>query len=112
MPTTSRHHLLLTVVTGVALTAAAGCSASASVGTTPSIAKNTLASKVSATLAKKVGRAPDSVTCPKDLKGKVGTTTRCKLTDGGSTYGVTVTVTKVKGKDVAFAVKVDSRPES
>jgi hypothetical protein len=50
------------------------------------------------------------VTCPSDLKGVVGTTLRCTLTDSGETYGVGVTVTKVEGDDVKFDTKVDDKP--
>ena len=60
---------------------------------------------------KLVGRAPDSVDCPDDLKGEVGATTRCTLRDGGESYGVDVNVTKVEGTDVKFDLKVDDQPQ-
>ena len=48
-------------------------------------------------LTKTVGRAPRSVSCPKDLEAKVGATERCTLTDDpGIKLGMTVTVKTVK----------------
>jgi hypothetical protein len=52
-----------------------------------------------------------SVSCPDNLKGTVGATLRCELTDGGSTYGVTVTVTSVEGGVVKYDIKVDDQPK-
>jgi hypothetical protein len=69
--------------------------------------KNLVASKLSEQLTEKVGRKPDSVTCPDNLKGTQGATLRCDLKDGGETYGVTVTVTDVG--DVHFDFKVDDQ---
>jgi hypothetical protein len=53
---------------------------------------------------------PD-ITCPDDLKRDVGATTRCELTDQGTTYGVTVTVSSVDGGDVKYDFKVDDQPK-
>src|ERR1700743_2988826 len=55
--------------------------------------KDLVASRVSEQLTEKVGRKPDSVTCPDNLKGNQGATLRCELKDEGQTYGATVTVT-------------------
>jgi hypothetical protein len=76
-----------------------------------SVDKDKVAQEVSDQLATQVGRAPESVTCPEDLKGEVGATMRCKLEDGGDTYGVEVKVTKVEGTDVKFDIKVDDEPQ-
>lgn len=70
-----------------------------------------LAKEISAQLEKQVGRAPQSVDCADNLKGEVGATTRCTLTDAGETYGVNVNVTKVDGTDVKFDLKVDDQPQ-
>jgi hypothetical protein len=75
-----------------------------------SVDKGDLAKEISAQLEKQVGRAPDSVDCPDNLKGEVGATTRCTLKDGSDTYGVNVNVTKVDGTDVKFDLKVDDQP--
>lgn len=91
-----------------AVATAVACSFSA--GSSVSVAKNDLAKEISAQLEKQVGRAPESVDCPEDLKGEVGATTRCTLNDAGETYGVDVNVTKVEGADVKFDLKVDDQP--
>jgi hypothetical protein len=72
--------------------------------------KNQVANTISQKLSEQVGRKPDSVTCPSNLKGAVGTTLRCQLTDGNQNYGVTVTVTAVDGADVNFNIQVDDQP--
>ena len=73
--------------------------------------KETVASAVSDQLAKQVGGPPDSVTCPADLEGVVGTQLRCELVAGNDTYGLTVTVTSVKGTNVNFNIAVDDQPK-
>lgn len=73
--------------------------------------KDDVVKSISDQLAQESGRAPDSVTCPNDLKGDVGATLRCQLTDQGSTYGVTVTVSSVDNDDVKYGFKVDEQPE-
>lgn len=73
--------------------------------------KDAVAEQIAHQLTQQVGRAPESVTCPADLKGDKGETLRCELTDSGATYGVTVTVTSVDGGDVKFDFKVDDQPQ-
>jgi len=73
--------------------------------------KNQVASQISDKLTQHVGKKPDSVTCPDNLKGVVGATLRCQLTDGSEKYGVAVTVTNVDAGDVNFNFKVDDHPE-
>jgi hypothetical protein len=92
-----------------AVATAAACSFSA--GTSVSVDKDDLAKEISAQLKEQVGRAPESVECPDNLKGEVGATTRCTLNDSGETYGVDVNVTKVDGSDVKFDLKVDDKPQ-
>ena len=91
-----------------AVATAVACSFSA--GSSVSVAKSDLAREISAQLEKQVGRAPESVDCPEDLKGEVGATTRCTHNDAGETYGVDVNVTKVEGADVKIDLKVDDQP--
>jgi Domain of unknown function (DUF4333) len=74
------------------------------------VSKDAVAQEVSTRLAEQVGHRPDSVTCPADLKGDVGTTLLCTLQDNGHSYGVTVTVTQVDGNHVDFNLKVDDNP--
>jgi len=87
----------------------AGCPTA--VAQTVTVDKEAVASAVSDQLAKQVGRPPDSVTCPEDLEGVVGTQLRCELVAGNDTYGVTVTVTSVKGTNVNFHIAVDDQPK-
>jgi hypothetical protein len=74
--------------------------------------KNQVASILSNKLTQQVGRKPDSVTCPDNLKGVEGATLRCQLTDGTQKYGINVTVTDVDAGDVNFDFKVDDQPET
>jgi hypothetical protein len=97
------------VWTAAAVATAVACSFSA--GTSVSVDKDQLAKEITAKLKEQVGRAPDSVECPDNLKGEVGATTRCTLKDGNDTYGVNVNVTKVEGADVKFDIKVDDQPQ-
>ncbi|MEV6260762.1 DUF4333 domain-containing protein [Streptomyces sp. NPDC051784] len=99
-------------VPAVAVTAGmllVGCSASVHVGKTePKLSAEKLATTVSEKLARTTGQPEPDVSCPEDLTGKVGTTTRCELTaDDGSTLGVTVTVTSVEGEQINFDIKAD-----
>jgi Domain of unknown function (DUF4333) len=71
--------------------------------------KDDVAKQITDQLTQQFGRTP-AITCPDDLKGDVGATTRCHLTDQGTTYGVTVTVTSVANDDVKFDFKVDDQP--
>jgi hypothetical protein len=73
--------------------------------------KDQVASILSHKLTQQVGRKPDSVTCPDNLKGVQGATLRCELTDSGHKYGIAVTVTNVDAGDVSFDYKVDDKPE-
>ncbi|MFF2897444.1 DUF4333 domain-containing protein [Streptomyces sp. NPDC057966] len=86
-----------------------GCSASVSVGNSePKLSSDKLATTVSEKLAGTTGRPKPDITCPEDLVGKVGTTTRCTLTaKDGSTLGVSVKVTSVDGKQINFDIKAD-----
>lgn len=102
----------VTRVPTVLLLAFVGAGCSATVGdTTPTLDKATAGEKVQASLGKQFGREPDDVTCPDDLEGKVGVEGRCVLTDGGVSYGVTVTVTSVEGKTINFDAVVDKKPQ-
>lgn len=98
--------ILLTAAAGVLLV---GCSASVHVGSsTPKMSADKLATTVAEKLAATTGQPKPDISCPEDLAGKVGTTTRCKLTaDDGSTLGVTVTVTSVDGDQINFDIKAD-----
>ncbi|MEU1784729.1 DUF4333 domain-containing protein [Streptomyces sparsogenes] len=90
-----------------------GCSASVEVekSSPPKLSSDKLAATVADKLAASTGQAKPDITCPDDLVGKDGTTTRCELTaDDGSTLGVTVTVTSVDGREINFDIKADDTP--
>ncbi|MEU9098927.1 DUF4333 domain-containing protein [Streptomyces sp. NPDC048361] len=102
----------LAAVTAVAAgTLLLGCSASVEVGrSTPKLSAAKVADTVAEKLAATTGQPKPHVTCPEDLVGKVGTTSRCTLTaDDGSTLGVTVKVTSVADDQVNFDIKADER---
>lgn len=76
-----------------------------------SVKKEDVANQISTQLGGQVGHKPESVTCPENLQGTVGATLKCDLTDQGTTFGVTVTVTSVEGDNVKFDIKVDDAPK-
>ena len=92
--------ILLAVASAALL---AGCSS------TPSVSQSQVEDKISSGLKEQVGQEPDSVDCPGDLEGKVGTTMDCSLTAGSDTLGVTVKVDKVDGDNVNFTFEVDDQ---
>ncbi len=55
------------------------------------------------------GKPVDRVSCP-DLAARVGASQRCTLASDGVDYGVTVTVSGVRGTDVEFSIQVDRAP--
>ncbi|MEU1475553.1 DUF4333 domain-containing protein [Streptomyces sp. NPDC001668] len=99
--------ILTTVAVGMLL---AGCSASVDAGKSePKMSAEKLATLVSEKLASTTGKPKPDISCPEDVVGKVGNTTRCKLTaDDGSTLGVTVTVTSVDGNQINFDFEADA----
>jgi hypothetical protein len=86
-----------------------GCSGSVTVGTSmPKMSSDKLATTIAEKLAATTGQPKPDITCPEDLAGKVGTTTRCTLTaDDGSTLGVTVKVTSVDEDQINFDIEAD-----
>ncbi|MGW7262588.1 DUF4333 domain-containing protein [Streptomyces sp. NPDC054842] len=86
-----------------------GCSASVDVGASePELSAGKLSDEVARKLAAATGQPKPDVSCPEDLAGEVGTTTRCTLTAGdGSTLGVTVTVTSVEDERIKFDIEAD-----
>ncbi|MFJ8859243.1 DUF4333 domain-containing protein [Streptomyces sp. NPDC102451] len=118
---------LATVAAGALLV---GCSGSVSIGnaepkksdgaagsedsagsSAPRVSATELGDTVAEKLAATTGQPKPDVTCPDDLVGKVGTTTRCTLKAAdGSTLGVTVTVTAVNGDKIDYDIKADNTP--
>ncbi len=106
---TAKSSVASLLVTATAALLLAGCTGSIG-GSTPQLPKDKLADTVARKLAATTGRPKPDITCPEDLEGKVGTTTRCTLTgDDGSTLGVTVTVTSVDGSQINFDIKADNK---
>ena len=101
--------MLLRPAAAAALLALAltGCSAAAGDASVPT---DTLTDQVSALLEQQVGRAPEQVDCPDPLPAEVGAEVRCTLTDGGVSYGLTVTADEVDGTEVTMGVLVDEEP--
>ncbi|MDF3300952.1 DUF4333 domain-containing protein [Streptomyces tropicalis] len=92
-----------------------GCSASVEVkkSTPPKLSAGKLSTTLSEKLAAATGQPRPHVSCPEDLVGKVGTTSRCTLTaDDGSTLGVTVKVTSVRGDRINYDFKADDKASS
>lgn len=96
---------VITLICGGVVLVVVGCSSGP-----PMFDKTEVADEISYQLEQKAGRAPESVSCPQDLRGEVGATQRCELKNGPETYGITVTVTKVEGPNIDFDVKVDDQP--
>ncbi len=61
-------------------------------------------------LSASVGQASPPITCPGNLKAKVGTKLVCSMPVEGKTYDVNVTVTEVEGSDVKYKVAVSDKP--
>ena len=93
----------LTTAAAIALAlVAAGCGSQ-------TLDKATIEQGAKDALAKTVGRAPQSISCPKDLDAKVGATERCTLTDHGTRLGMTVRVSRVHDDKANFDVVVDQK---
>lgn len=84
---------------------------SASVGT-PQVDKSEVASQISTQLAEKIGEPPGDVTCPENLDAEVGASITCILTEQGTEYDVTATVTSVDGESANFDIKVADVPNN
>lgn len=93
-----RRKLVVTTVVAATLFGLVGC------GTVP---KADLEKMVADGLQKSVGKRPDKIDCPKDIPAKVGATERCKLTDAGTSIGLTVKVTSVSGGKAHIEIRVD-----
>lgn len=107
----TRKHLAAALCIAAAL-ATGACSASVSVGD-KQVDADKVAAQMSSQLAAAVGKAPDDVTCPEALDAEVGATVICTLTDDGTEYDVTGTVTSVDDDDtVNFDVKVADTPNN
>ena len=98
------RRLRMLVATPILLAGLAACGGAV-------LTADTVAASAEDALEKQIGVRP-TITCPDDVEAKVGATARCTLTGGDdpTEYGVTVTVTSVKGDNATFDVAVDSEP--
>lgn len=81
-----------------------GCSS------TPTVSSADAANQISDVLEKETGQRPDEVRCSEDLEAEIGAATRCELSDGEATYGVTISITDVTDGVATFDIKVDPKP--
>ncbi len=92
----------------------AGCSVSAhvSIGEPAAVPRHTVENEVATTLARQKHQPVPKVTCPGNLKAKVGTVMYCSLTAQGSatTYPVKLQVNSVRGKTAHFHIEVSKTP--
>jgi hypothetical protein len=98
--TSIRQTFLVVMGLGGLIIGNAGCSADVSVEKT--VSKDDVAKQISSKVNDQSGQAPESVSCPGDLKASVGATLNCTMTANGQNDNVNVTVTKVNGDDVDF----------
>ena len=87
---------------GIAAVAAAGLLALSACSSTKVVAQADVESQISAQWASETGTSPDSVSCPGDLTGTVGTVMKCELKSGELVVPVNVTVSSVDGDTVVF----------
>jgi len=94
------------------VTALAGCSSNASVSLSPdpAVPQNEVQTTAQAQLTKAVGQKAPPISCPGDLKAKLGTVMTCKIVLSGKSYDVVLTVNSVNGSDVKYDVKVGDKP--
>ncbi|MUL47682.1 DUF4333 domain-containing protein [Mycobacterium sp. CBMA293] len=87
--------------------ALSGCTVNIGGGSSPStakVSKEALQKDISQRLSD-AGHAPQSVTCPEDLAGKVGQSTHCEVAMGtAANFEPIVTVTSVDGTTVSYDV--------
>ena len=93
------HALLIAVV----LAGAAGC------WSLPrSVDRSEVENEIRQKMTDANGNKPESVSCPEDLKPSVGASVDCQMKINGQVYGVSVTVTSIKGDTAKFDMKLDA----
>lgn len=101
------RRVIAAVSAAAACAAASGCTINVGTHTAPATAKVSKADlqKDISNRVAKAGQVAQSVTCPEDLVGEVGKTTRCTVTKSAtSSYEVLVTVSSVEGSKVNYDV--------
>jgi hypothetical protein len=90
---------------------AGACSFSTGSSSAHAVSKDDVVQQITAKMTDAQGNKPESVTCPGDLRAKVGAQLNCEMKVKEAKYNVNVTVTSVEGKNVKFDFKVDDQPE-
>jgi Domain of unknown function (DUF4333) len=75
------------------------------------ITKSAVESQISQRMTDAAGNKPESVSCPDDLKPKVGANLDCEMKINGQTYGVKVTVTSIEGDSANFDIERSEQPK-
>ncbi len=76
----------------------------------PELAKADVEQSAMKTLSAAVGKPSPAITCPGNLKGKVGAKLTCSAPMDGKTYDVMITVTSIEGTTANFSVEVADKP--
>ena len=101
------RRVIAAVGVAAACGAASGCTINVGTHTAPAtaeVSKADLQKDISNRVAE-TGQVAQSVTCPEDLVGEVGKTTRCAVTKSAtSSFEVLVTVSSVEGSNVNYDV--------
>lgn len=74
------------------------------------VSRSDVESEISQKMTGPGGNKPESVSCPDNLKAKVGATLECEMTVQGQTYRVIVTVTSVDGGQAKFDMNLADQP--
>jgi DNA-binding IclR family transcriptional regulator len=88
----------LAVLTAGGLVLLAGCAST--------VNQTDVEEQISSEVTEALGKGPDTVECPGDLEAKVDATMDCTVMVGTEELPLTVTVTKVDGKDVNFDIEL------
>lgn len=78
----------------------------------PEVQKENVEQSAMKMLSASVGKQAPPITCPGNLKAKVGAKLTCAIDIDGKTHDVTVNVTSVEGTTANFDVAVADKPRS
>jgi hypothetical protein len=74
------------------------------------VSRSDVESQISQKMKGPRGNKPESVSCPDDLKARVGAKLDCEMTADGQTYSVNVVVTSIDGNQAKFDMDVNDQP--
>lgn len=78
----------------------------------PEVSKGDVEQTSMKILSASVGKEAPPITCPGNLKAKVGASLTCAMEIDGKTHDVDVKVTSVEGSTANFHVSVSDKPRS